>query len=255
MKKPLSPRIRSLFYTLPLGFLFASCASTCTESALSDIVLDDPSLLMVRIYMEKEVKEYPGHSIRVYVRDKNEQALTLKNGGVSVNDREMGIRRALVTKIPSYSGNDRVVRIEGGEDYNISVKLGDGSEYVTSVSLPPNALERFDVPESHKRSESLTVTWNKINPEYNPVLSWTRYIFINDTTHTSTSDSMLITGQTSWTFDSDFFETDLGRVERMEFKMSTEYQDDVNDAFRSESFLKCSFFAERTVKILPLEGS
>lgn len=250
MKFLKKPQIRSLLYTIPLGLLLASCARNCTESALSDVVLTQPELLIVEMTLEKEIGRSPRHQARIWVRDKNQQALSIKEGGVSVNGQNVSVSKSTVGNLPVYKAGNGRISIDGGKDYDIEVQLGDGSTYSTRLTLPSKTLSRFNVPGLHDSQGPLVVSWDQIDPSYETVLSWTK-IIPSDSSTTISSDYMVIKNKTSHTFPPDFFWEGGRKVERVDFDIESKLYGEPNSAFRSESFIKCIIQGKGSVEIDP----
>jgi len=229
--------------------LLTSCARSCTESALSDVVVEDPGLMMLEMTVEKEMNAgYSSEEVRVWVRDKNEQALSLLQGSVDVNGKELSIKRNLAN-LPYYLAGEGVVQVSEGEKYDINVTLGDESIYTSSVSFPENNIRNLEIPDSHDPAKPLTISWNKLDPAYQATLSYQKQIQ-TDTTSTYKMNSVnLSAGQTSRTFPPSFFTDGNNPVESVSFTLTTEIRGTVHDGFRSDSYLKGIFSASKTVDV------
>ncbi len=237
----------SKWYFFIAVFMFSSCARQCTESALSDVEISDPDLLILEMRM---YKEYSGQSpvsqnLIVWVRDKNEQALTLLNGSVQVNGKKMTINRSLITKLPYYeSGN--TVDISDDKSYTVNVELADGETYESTIEIPKGNVTGIKAPSYHDPSQPLTVSWDAINRNYQAEFSWEKQI-AQDTTVLKKSGSFVLSGESSKTFDPGFFVDPDGEVTEVRFWIGTETTGNVNSAFRNESFFEAQFWAVSTV--------
>ncbi len=233
------------------SLLLSSCARTCTESALSDVVLTDPELLIVEIQLGKDVSDpkAPRSDIRVRVGDKNGQALSLLNGGVSANGRALTVQRTLLTKLPYYFADEATIEISDDMTYDISVQLGDGSAYSSLLTLPKGNLTEFDVPADHSSAHELTVNWNKLNGAYDAWLTWEKTM-VRDTVSQIVSERMVITpGTTQKKFPASFFQDDEFRVTSVDFTLEVQNRGEVNAHFRAGSFFRSRFFASKRVRV------
>lgn len=237
----------SKWYFFISVFLLSSCARQCTESALSDVEINDPSLLILEMEMYKSFDgETPDlQNLKVWVRDKNEQALTLLNGSVKANDVKLSIDRSMITKLPFYQSAN-AIEIDDGNNYIVDVELADGKSYSSSLSLPEGNISGIKGPNYHNKNEALTISWNKINSEYTAELTWDKQIE-KDTMTITKGGSMIISSQTEKVFGADFFTDPDGVVSSVNFVITTNYNGKVAPEFRTESYFRADFWAQKTV--------
>jgi len=233
------------------SILLSSCARTCTESALSDVVLSEPELLQVEMNVDKDLSDMraPTASIRVFVRDKNGQALSLRDGGVSMGERTCALKRTLLTNLPYYFADETIVNLTDDKQYALNVRLGDGSVYTSVLNLPKDNLREFNVPEKYKAGSDLTVRWNELNKKYNAWLTWEKTM-VRDTVTQTTSDRIALSpGSTYKTFPAAFFTDEEFTVQSIVFIIEVEMKGEVHRRFRAESFLISRFSASRRMLV------
>jgi hypothetical protein len=223
-----------------LLLVLTSCARSCTESALSDVVLTDPGLLLLEMRMEKDLSESSGGNVTVWVRDKNEQALTLKEGDIQVEGQGLSVKRNLAN-LPYYYLASGYVDFEEGHDYSFTVILGNGERYSSILPIPDGNLREFSVPQYHRADQPLTLSWNPLNSAYDARLEWQLEVKTDSATHIETGSEKITPGTQRKTFPADFFDLGEGELISMECILSTEIRGNVHPDFRSDSQLKGIF--------------
>jgi hypothetical protein len=81
--------MKSLLSVLLIVFI-----SGCSESILSDIEINDPSLLKVVVKVQQD--EYNNKEVQVFIRDKNNHPVDMLNGDVLVNEHNAEYKRASI---------------------------------------------------------------------------------------------------------------------------------------------------------------
>jgi hypothetical protein len=83
--------------TIIFLLLAAISLTNCSKSALSDIDIEDPQLIKVKVKIaqNKENKK----EVQVFVRDKNNQPVEMKTGRVIINNTEVSFSKAAVQGI------------------------------------------------------------------------------------------------------------------------------------------------------------
>ncbi|TAJ09759.1 hypothetical protein DMA11_19710 [Marinilabiliaceae bacterium JC017] len=66
----------------------------CSKSVLSDVEISDPDLLKVKVKIEQDA--YNDKEVQVFIRDKNNHPVELRNGKVVVNGCKLDFERASV---------------------------------------------------------------------------------------------------------------------------------------------------------------
>jgi hypothetical protein len=79
--------MKSFLYVLLIVII-----SGCSESILSDIEIEDPSLLKVVVKVQQD--EYNNKEVQVFIRDKNNHPVDMLNGEVLVNEHNAPYKRA-----------------------------------------------------------------------------------------------------------------------------------------------------------------
>ncbi|MGB0430323.1 MAG: hypothetical protein ACPGLV_07600 [Bacteroidia bacterium] len=239
----------SKWYFIISVFLFSSCAKQCTESALSDVEINDPQLLIIEIDIDKsyagEISDY--ENLKVWVRDKNEQALALLNGTIHANDVKLSVSRSPVAKLPFYETNN-ALPINDGQKYTVNVQLANGEVYTSSIDLPQQNISGIKAPSYHNRNEPLTISWNPINAAYNAEFYWEKEVLL-DSSSIIKSGSFKINGTTNKVLEPSFFSDPDGRVGLVSFRIGTKYRGVVNQGFRNESYFDSEFWADATVEL------
>lgn len=153
---------RLIFYISIL--LFAAARFGCTqESALSDVVIDDPSLIRPEISLIKtKTAGTSTETVAAWIYDKNNNSVELKNGGVLVNGREMVIKK--IADAPYYSGIEVLSGITAGTKYNFLININSRKSYTASITAQGKDLTTLDVPLRHNKTENMDITWKEIDP-------------------------------------------------------------------------------------------
>ncbi|MCP4459054.1 MAG: hypothetical protein GY816_13680 [Cytophagales bacterium] len=229
-------------------FFLSSCARSCTESALSDVVINDPGILILEMSIDKELSNQGEGSerINVWVRDKNGQALTLKEGLVEVNGAELSINKSLIGNLPYYHSSGAMA-VEEGTNYKATITLGDGKSYASTIDLPGNNLRRFDTPDYQQSSESLVLTWNEIDPKYDVTVSWNKHVASDSSFRIVRDYTIIDNNQTQLVLEPNFFNENFGVVKHIDFTITSEKHGKVSSDFRSDSFFNSTFSASRRI--------
>jgi len=78
-------------------FIIALLGSGCSKSALSDIELQDPSLVKVSVKIAQDVLNQK--EVQVFIRDRHNRPVELEHGWVEVNGREARWKRAEINSL------------------------------------------------------------------------------------------------------------------------------------------------------------
>lgn len=243
--------MRTILFLLSISLFFTACAPACQESALSDIVLTDPSLLQIKSEFTKDVNTagLDGENVSVWIRDKNSQALSLKKGKVLVNDTELSVFKSFVGKLPYYNASGSVVHIKENQNYNVDIVLGDGKKYSSQISIPEKSLKTFDCPNTHNGSEHLVVKWNELSPEYLVVLSWTKKVQTDSAIQSFSGSKEIINHTSEYEFPSTFFMEGNKKVTELEIELRSTINGRVSSDFRSNSSISATFSIDKKIII------
>lgn len=135
----------------------------CSEpiSPLSDITLDDPSVIKPIVFLSKSINAYGSvyYSITVSLYDKNNQLVTLKNGSVKCNDLTL----TLNSSSSYFLGSSKERLIFPDSLYTITITLGNGDSYYAWIKTQECDLLTFQVPDSQNKNQSLKVSWTEVD--------------------------------------------------------------------------------------------
>lgn len=235
---------------ITLGFI------SCRESALSDVEIDDPSLLKsyatVWKYcnLDSTVKEVESISLRLM--DKTDHSVDLLKGAVYCNGIEMMDQHNLLG--PYYGVPSNQVEIKADTTYTFIVELADESQYTGSVYVDEGYLNSLNAPSNWTWEEdgSLTVTWNEVNNNYTTTLSW--IISFNpgvDDTGIPSIGNENVSGQTSYSFPASFFTngSDVVVIDKFTIYLTSIKEGIMDNRFRTGS-TKCKFEYFKEVDVL-----
>jgi hypothetical protein len=105
--------------------MVAICISSCSKSALSDIELEDPSLVKVSVQIAQDV--YNQKEVQVFIRDRHDRPVELKNGWVEINGAEARWDRA---EINSFNERGYIFYPERYEhEFRIEIHLNSYDTY------------------------------------------------------------------------------------------------------------------------------
>lgn len=229
--------------------------SSCRESALSDVEIDDPSLLKVYgsvwkyCNLDSTVNEVDKVTLRL--KDKTDHSIDLKKGGVSCNGVEMFSHTDLVG--PYYAVPSEIAVVKSDSTYNYIIELADGAEYTGSVSIDNKHLKTISVQSSWKWTEtdSLIVSWNDIDDAYSTWIFWQK-TFKDGVDHTDESSigSHNVSDFNSYSFPSSFFTNTSGElmIKTLQVRLQCEKEGELDSRFRSGN-VKCRFDYIKNVSI------
>jgi hypothetical protein len=138
------------------------------DSSLSDVSIDDPSLVRPEIIVSKDIDTTGtvSSTIQAWLYDKNNDLIELKNGGITVNGIQMSIGKTLVNKAPYYYIPQTQLDFKLDSTYTFIITLGNGSTYSSSIKTHDKNLHTFNVPKEHNKNQDLPVNWLEIDNRY-----------------------------------------------------------------------------------------
>ncbi|MBN1185239.1 MAG: hypothetical protein JXB49_23340 [Bacteroidales bacterium] len=239
---------------LTFSILFISLIS-CRESALSDVEIDDPSLLkvygIVWKYCNLDSTDAEVDRIILRLKDKTDHSVDLKKGGVQCNGVEMFSYTDLIG--PYYAVPSEVAKVKSDSTYNFIVELADGAEYTGNISIDNKHLKSLSVQSSWKwaNDDSLTVSWNDVDEEYTTYILW-NITFADGIDHTNESSigSHNVSDVNTYTFPASFFTNETGEVmiKTLKVHLQSEKEGEIDSRFRS-GYVKCRFDYYKDVNI------
>lgn len=134
--------------------MFASC-----DSALSDVEVTDPSLLMTNFIVGQTVFDdgSTAESLHATIFDKNLASVELKNGKVRVNGQQMSMTEILNIKTYHIPG----ASVDLNKTYEFELILPNGDVHRGTVTSQPKALTAVTVPTDPSINEDLTISWQE----------------------------------------------------------------------------------------------
>ncbi|MFC1508822.1 hypothetical protein ACFL60_03930 [Candidatus Omnitrophota bacterium] len=158
--------MRNLIILMPL---IITCFISCSEdSPLSDTGVTDPSLIkpVIQLYSHRNSgSAYKTERVEVFLYDKNNNTVRLKNGGVYINDQKMIVKDLLFSSGTYYSGIEVIPKIETNKSYSIKIELDDDSPYYADITTQAKDLVVVNAPDKHSKSNDLQISWEDIDPD------------------------------------------------------------------------------------------
>lgn len=149
------------FYQIIIWFALGSIffLSNC-ESALSDVEINDPSVLQTHFVVERTLLDDGTvvSGLNATIWDKNLASVELKNGQVKVNGQQMSVTEIL--NISSYYIPMASVNLN--TDYNFQVILPNGQGYTGTVKTQEKTFTSVSIPPNPSINEDLTVSWQDV---------------------------------------------------------------------------------------------
>lgn len=144
------------------GIMLMLMATTCVkDSPLSEVELNDPSVIRPSIYLERtwDANDSLRAYVRVYLYDKNNHSIELQTGSVSMNDIPMQVEYTSGGG-PFYTLNSSILNIELNKSYNFIIKLSDGKAYACSVTTQSEDLYELELPSNYNSANNMLIHWN-----------------------------------------------------------------------------------------------
>lgn len=146
-----------LFLIIP-SYLFISCID---ESALSDVDIDDPSIIKPVILINKSINASSVTFTNVtWLYDKNNNSIELKSGEVKMNAIKMKLKRGLNNE-PYYTIEPfDILQFKINTSYESKISMSDGKFYTSKVTTREKDLYQLNVPVEHNKNEDIYLSWN-----------------------------------------------------------------------------------------------
>jgi hypothetical protein len=235
---------------VPFAFMFLGIMNLTCSSPLSDVSISDPSVIQPQLYVSKtidngaKVVEYIGE-----IWDKNLQLVTLKDGGVKVNNISMGTHT-----IPIFNGQEYYISGEDSLKYSLNtnytfvITLGDGSQYNGSVTTQSKDLYQFTAPSSQSRTQDLLISWLDTDP--NATMSvQVLYKYQTDSSSSSNTETVQIPSSAKGSFiiSKTYFTPSQGKTTEVDLTLISEIRGTIDSRFRAGSSIVSDLKMTRNV--------
>ncbi len=225
-----------------------------TESPLSDVELNDPSVILLEIDVEV-VRTLSGEfskSFQAIFKDKKGDYINLKNGGVSVNGYNLAVKTLDISDAPYYELVNNQVNLNSNSRYSFLVKLSSESDYIAEVRSLENQLTIFNVPTTHKKTESLTVSWQTANVNDHLQIKAIRYVKTGQGNVLPKDKTVSITSPQSgqYTFTPAYFQDVDGSVINVDFVLTSTDFGTIAGGFKPDSYIKNTYEIWKSVDVI-----
>ncbi|MBN2521792.1 MAG: hypothetical protein JXB24_00880 [Bacteroidales bacterium] len=228
--------MKSKLFFLPAALLLL--LSACRESALSDVEIDDPSILKVfgtvGKYTNLDSTVVENHIISLRIKDKTDHSVELKKGRVLCNDIEMNCYSDLLG--PYYFMPEEYLDVTDNTLYTFVVELADGEQYPGSVFVDDDYLQLLEAPDVwvYTTEDSLTISWNQPVTDYVTQLYWHITFMEGANTEGKTASGWIdVTASNTYKFPPSLFANDLGEniAQELRIELESEKEGESNPDF------------------------
>lgn len=146
------------YYVFLLLLLISSCTK---DSSLSDVEINDPSLIQldISLYRTRDNSGLLKSSIEVFLWDKNFNSIQLKKGKVSVNGQAMQSKILNFTGAPYYTIDTSILKVELNKLYTFTIELSDGKSYQSTITTQEVDLYSLLLPNTYSRQDDMPIGW------------------------------------------------------------------------------------------------
>ncbi|HHJ53682.1 MAG TPA: hypothetical protein ENJ89_10840 [Caldithrix abyssi] len=186
--------MRLLFLFLAAWWLiFPGCGDLPEDSPLSDIVIDDASVIQPMVELTRSINDQGSVTVRfeVRLRDKNGNYIKLKDGGVQVNGFKLGIKYDHSAPYYQLLSSDSTL-MKTGQLMTVLITLGDGSDYALTGYAPPKALKKISAPDSVSRNNNIVITWQEVDSIFPQEIELKRYFKTSEDHYSNATDMFKI---------------------------------------------------------------
>ena len=169
MLRIFSMRKLLLFFTAIMFSLLNSCVQ---ESALSDVDIDDPSIIKPVISIDKSINTNSIIYTNItWLFDKNNNSIELKSGEVKMNNIDMTLKRGINNE-PYYTIEPfDILPFQLNYTYESEISLSDEEVYTSRVTTRGKDLYQLNVPAEHNKNEDIQISWADIENDEELVLT------------------------------------------------------------------------------------
>jgi len=150
-------------FSAVLIFLFLCLISFngCTQdSPLSDVDLEDPSLIKPDIQINKSISSGTiTFTTITWLYDKNFNSIELKSGDVKMNNIKMTLKHGLNNEPYYVIEPFDLLPFQLNSAYECKITLSDGKIYSSSVVTRVKDLYQLNIPAEQPRNEDINVSW------------------------------------------------------------------------------------------------
>lgn len=232
-----------------LVFGILSIALLSCESPLSDVDLDDPSVIAPVLIVTKTIENGTRHVEYIgEIYDKNLSLVTLKNGTVRIENVSMGKRSFLLGGEQYFLSGENIVKHTLGKTYIFTVVFSNGSEYTGSVKTQTKDLYDFTAPSTHNRAQNMTVSWKDADSSATMFIDMA-YSFKTDTSSGAGIKRITIPDASTGTFiiNSSAFQESQGTIYEADLTLVSEVEGTIDSRFSSNSGTYSQLRITRTV--------
>ena len=159
-----------------LGLFILIIVSSCMkDSSLSDVEISDPSLIRpdISLTRTRDNSNRLETDIKVFLWDKNFDAVQLKKGSVSVNGNIMKVDKLVLTGAPYYTIDTTVLRVELNKTCTFIIELADGQQYEASITTQNVDLYELNLPSGYSKLNNMDISWkgSEIQNEFEILLT------------------------------------------------------------------------------------
>lgn len=149
--------IKIIFILVMILFVLNGCTQ---NSSLSDVNLDDPSLIKPDIFIDKSITSNSiTYTNATWLLDKNDNSIELKSGSVSMNNKTMTVKHSF-NNAPYYTfENMDILPFQLKATYESEISLSDGTVYKSAVTTREKDLYQLNVPTEQSKSQDLNLSW------------------------------------------------------------------------------------------------
>lgn len=242
--------MKNYYFLLSLIIFLASCAH---KSALSDVDLEDPSLVSVDVIFEHCQKENGKleEKIEVRIKDKNGDYVEVKNGSVKINDVALEVTEGSFSNLPIYKVATNTLTVQPDKTYKIVIQMSDGEEYTTTYKTQFKEITFRNLPTKHNERNPLDVKWEGGDKECNLYLKTTKVVDLVEGGSRFEDDEHPIDypEEDEYRIIPDFFHYEDGVVEDLQISLESVKNGQFHPKFRSESQIESIFRVEKNIII------
>lgn len=240
------------FYLFGVLLVLSSILLSCAEdSVLSDVEIDDPSLIYPKVELFRARSKSGALTTRADCRliDRKGDNVILKEGSVKFNGTKMGTVKEPFSDAEYYTIQKTIAP---ATTYTITVVLADGQGYDAVITTQEYDLHTFTVPAVHDKTQDMTVSWQDFGDDYPMKIEMSIHYENDDESGTllrtiALTNSNMATGVC--TIPASYF-TEKEGTDRVDLTLISEHDDGtIDDKFRAGGSIKSQFSIARSCTI------
>ncbi len=151
---------KTFYFLIFFGLILLRCINE--PSPLSDIPVSDPSVVtvyanLIHVTSSSSLQD----SMRVELKDKNDNFFSLLIGGCFINDIEMHLLEDDHT--PYYYLTNKEINVFPCSTYTFTIMLADSATYSSTLIAPPIMNFQIHIPSGFIWGQGLPVSWHTLN--------------------------------------------------------------------------------------------